>query len=965
MSRFLAAVAAAVLSLLPTLAAAAVEGHRVWHDGREITIVDQDGWAMYDGDIVIGRTADVLARSAQAGPDGRAIGAIAKSVVNSGTAARWPRGASGLFEMPYVVETDPDGNVPAAVQAFNDQLAGFLRAVPRTTEADYVAFTLSASDTSGACSSNVGRVGGRQMIQGSRLCSGGTLVHEMGHAIGLYHEQEHSDRAAYVVIDLNAVEPARASNFSQGAIQRSVTPYDFASIMHYAATSFAKPGATTMETIPPGIGIGARASFSAADVEGIKRLYGAPPTTITVTSFPAGLTVVVDGAPVVTPATFNWALGSTHTIDVPSGAQVAGGTAHVFARWNVDRDGDLAARRTVTVSAGDGSPLSSASAPAVSTYTANFTRYKEVRLTTAGNRAGIGGSLAASPAPQPLAGLAGVYYRERQAFTLEAAPGAGATFGNWGGSYFFFTPFTTVHRNPFRGPVFFSDALPAAYEYRATFYDIPLLRVRAQAQDGEALGLRATVTRSGASGTDERLPYNGTNWASGQSGTLTVGTLPVNTFATTMRYTFRDWDGDPAATASVTSPAAGQPDRVVTANFNKEYQAFKQVIPSCAGTMTLPGDPGGWYAHGSNLPVTLTPAPGWTFTGWEGSLSGTSLTPTYAVTDFPNLVARFNTTSAPLTLASVSPSSFRVGTAGTVTLEGTGFTPATEVYLGAGRFPATFVSANRLTMTFLDDQFLVPDSTSITVVNRAGAGACTVSASRGFDVGNASAGFTPQTGWWWNPAESGRGFFIEQRGGNLFMAGYLYETDGRATWFTAGGPALNGAFVGAMTTFRGGQTLTGNYVAPAPGASPGSLTLRFTAPDRATLDWPGGRTSLERFVFGSGAAALPESGWWWNPSESGRGFSIETQGNAIFLAGFMYDAAGNPVWYTGQGTVANNAYAGSWQQFANGQSLAGAYRTPILLDGNVGALTLVFTGPRSANLTLPNGRVLALTRFDF
>ena len=37
----------------------------------------------------------------------------------------------------------------------------------------------------------------------------------------------------------------------------------------------------------------------------------------------------------------------------------------------------------------------------------------------------------------------------------------------------------------------------------------------------------------------------------------------------------------------------------------------------------------------------------------------------------------------------------------------------------------------------------------------------------------------PQTGWWWNPAESGRGFSIESSGNNLFMAAYLYDVSGR------------------------------------------------------------------------------------------------------------------------------------------------------------------------------------------
>ena len=956
-----AILAAAAASSLPS--AQALEGHRIWHDGREITIVDQDGVAMYQGDIILGRTADVLARSRAEAPDGQRIGSIAKSVTVGVSGGRWLRGASGVYEMPYVVESDPDGSVPAAVQTFNQQLAGVVQAVPRTTQDDYVAFTLSASDSSGACSSQVGRVGGRQLIQGSRLCGSNTLVHEMGHAVGLWHEQEHPDRAAFIQFDLSALDPARASNFATGPNQRGTAPYDYASIMHYSATTFSKAGGFTMESIPAGVAIGSQVGFSAADVEGVRRMYAVFPERITVTSFPAGLTVIVDGASVTTPATFDWSIGSSHTIDVPGNVQVINGTAQVFARWNVDRTGDLAARRTVTVAPGDGSITSPANVPAVSTYTASFVRYKEVRLTAVG-----AGSINATPSPSTLPGVAGSFYRERQVFALSALPAAGAAFGNWNGNYFFPVAATTNHRNPFMGPVAFSDAAPGAYEYRANFLGFQPLIVMARSEAGEALGLRATVTAAGGTAGDQRLPYNAVAWAPGQSGTLAANTAPVSPFAVTMRYRFRDWDGDPSPTITVASPAAGAgASRVVTANFTKEYQAFKQVIPLCAGTMTLPGDPNGWYAHGSSLPITLQVAQGWTFLGWEGSLGGTSLTPTLPVSDWPNLVARFNTTNAPLAITSISPDRVNAGGAVPITIDGTGFTPSTEVYVGSNRQPSQFVSPTRVTATLAAANMPLSGNAIVTVTNRSEVNlSCLVSATKSIDViGLATAAVTPQTGWWWNANESGRGFFIEKLGNNVFMAGYLYEADGRATWFTAGGPMSGSSFSADMIAFRGGQTLSGAYVAPTQLPVLGRVTLDFTAPDRATMTWPSGTTAITRYVFGSGASPQVENGWWWNAGEAGRGYSIEVSGNTLFMVGFMYDAAGNPVWYLAQGTFASGTMVDRWQQFANGQSLTGAYRAPIALNSNVGPLTISFANSRAATLTMPDGRQVALTRFAF
>lgn len=46
----------------------------------------------------------------------------------------------------------------------------------------------------------------------------------------------------------------------------------------------------------------------------------------------------------------------------------------------------------------------------------------------------------------------------------------------------------------------------------------------------------------------------------------------------------------------------------------------------------------------------------------------------------------------------------------------------------------------------------------------------------------------PEVGWWWNPSESGRGFFVESQNGIMYLAGYFYEPDGRATWLVSGGP---------------------------------------------------------------------------------------------------------------------------------------------------------------------------------
>ena len=71
----------------------------------------------------------------------------------------------------------------------------------------------------------------------------------------------------------------------------------------------------------------------------------------------------------------------------------------------------------------------------------------------------------------------------------------------------------------------------------------------------------------------------------------------------------------------------------------------------------------------------------------------------------------------------------------------------------------------------------------------------------------------PQTGWWWNPAEDGRGFSIEVRGNNIFFASFLYDVSGRSTWYVSTGPvSLDGSlYSGDLLSAKNGQTLGGSY----------------------------------------------------------------------------------------------------------------------------------------------------------
>ena len=232
----------------------------------------------------------------------------------------------------------------------------------------------------------------------------------------------------------------------------------------------------------------------------------------------------------------------------------------------------------------------------------------------------------------------------------------------------------------------------------------------------------------------------------------------------------------------------------------------------------------------------------------------------------------------------------------------------------------------------------------------------------------------PQTGWWWNPAEGGRGYSIETSGNRLFFAAYLYDLSGRATWtIAAGNTSLEGSlYQGRLEGYAGGQSLNGMYRPPGPVDYLGDITLAFNDASHGTLIWPGGSVPIERFdILPNGLntsphANQPENGWWWNPSESGRGFFLEWQGSQLFMAAYMYDDTGNPLWYLSSNTTANlQSYSNTWWQYANGQTLTGAFKPAQQINTNVAPVTIQFQGPSTGIMTLPGNRTISLSRYRF
>ena len=59
------------------------------------------------------------------------------------------------------------------------------------------------------------------------------IIHELGHLIGLWHEQSRRDRDAHVLVMWNNIMDGAKHNFGKVENARLLAPYDLASMMHY------------------------------------------------------------------------------------------------------------------------------------------------------------------------------------------------------------------------------------------------------------------------------------------------------------------------------------------------------------------------------------------------------------------------------------------------------------------------------------------------------------------------------------------------------------------------------------------------------------------------------------------------------------------------------------------------------------------------------------------------------------
>ena len=243
------------------------EGSESCGDGHSFEIVD--GFAVDEEDIVIGSAEDLLGQIEQEVPD----------VLHIPDEDRlWP---DGVVPFTYSAELagDPSGGVGAVRDAIDYAMGHWeeqtnIRFLELTTTnassyPDYVTFRLGSR-----CMSPVGRQGDQQFVTVDYGCGPGHVIHEIGHAVGLRHEHQRSDRYDYI-----AFRPENIDNHDAFRILHDVRcgPYDYGSIMHYGSWRTDVAGCTPNKDeciiIDSPEPIGQRDGLSLGDIWGIRSLY--------------------------------------------------------------------------------------------------------------------------------------------------------------------------------------------------------------------------------------------------------------------------------------------------------------------------------------------------------------------------------------------------------------------------------------------------------------------------------------------------------------------------------------------------------------------------------------------------------------------------------------------------------------------------------------------------------------------
>jgi hypothetical protein len=152
-----------------------------------------------------------------------------------------------------------------------------VRFVVYSGEKDYIQVRIGDPGGFFGGSSPVGRIGGMQELILSRGVRSNLVIHELLHALGIWHEQSRPDRDQFVKINFENISDDAKFNFNK-VPGTMIGGYNYESVMHYFSTAFSKNRKPTIECISNGRTVPCPSrmgslEFTFGDINGVNTLY--------------------------------------------------------------------------------------------------------------------------------------------------------------------------------------------------------------------------------------------------------------------------------------------------------------------------------------------------------------------------------------------------------------------------------------------------------------------------------------------------------------------------------------------------------------------------------------------------------------------------------------------------------------------------------------------------------------------
>ncbi|WP_336958092.1 M12 family metallopeptidase [Chryseobacterium contaminans] len=223
-------------------------------DGQEITYERKNGLNFFQGDIVL--SDQQLTEGGTAHKGGASL-------------YRWPSGKI-YYTIAGNMGSINVNKINTAVSEYNNKTN--TQWIPRTNQSNYVEFIFGSSNGSDGWA-HIGYQGGKQTISLDQYISVGSVIHEMGHTVGLYHEHARQDRDQYVSIQWGNIQDGQGYNFNKYTSGTDIGPFNINSVMMYWPNSYSKNGLPTIKRADGTNFTYNRTGFTTGDINTINAMY--------------------------------------------------------------------------------------------------------------------------------------------------------------------------------------------------------------------------------------------------------------------------------------------------------------------------------------------------------------------------------------------------------------------------------------------------------------------------------------------------------------------------------------------------------------------------------------------------------------------------------------------------------------------------------------------------------------------